>query len=131
MSTSAHNVDDVDIDALREKYSRPGIREELAKSIPRATAEAREGGADGASRIRICDGCQATGYVQKEYNHRVIQECCRKCCGEGLLGTTQVTAQRAHEHERRQRIAELLAAVNSTTSVDELDLIEKELRALS
>mmetsp|Transcript_13015 Transcript_13015/g.33919 ORF Transcript_13015/g.33919 Transcript_13015/m.33919 type:complete len:128 (+) Transcript_13015:118-501(+) len=118
---------EVDVDALRAKYSQPGYREQLVKE---GLGSGTGGSTVELSKIRICQRCQATGYVQREYNYRVLQEQCPDCGGEGLLGTNQPSDEITRDAARRQRITQLEAAIASADTIEELDKLETELKSL-
>eukprot|EP00304_Pavlova_gyrans_P007455 CAMPEP_0206039282 /NCGR_PEP_ID=MMETSP1466-20131121/4656_1 /ASSEMBLY_ACC=CAM_ASM_001126 /TAXON_ID=44452 /ORGANISM="Pavlova gyrans, Strain CCMP608" /LENGTH=132 /DNA_ID=CAMNT_0053413915 /DNA_START=29 /DNA_END=427 /DNA_ORIENTATION=- len=122
---------DADYDSLRAKYAQPGYRERVAEELAQhKTAPQKSEGGDALSRIRICGACQAMGYVKREYNFRVLTEQCEECQGEGLLGTKKPSEALAEDHARRQRITDLEAAIAGADSLEELDRLEAELKAL-
>jgi DnaJ-class molecular chaperone len=123
---------DGEYDRLRAKYAEPGYHAQLRSKDSGNAAPRQPGGAseDKLSKIRICGSCQAMGYVTKQYGYRVLQECCPECNGEGLLGTTQPADATTADHARRQRITQLEASIASADSLDELEKLEAELRAL-
>lgn len=125
---------EVDVEALRAKYSQPGYREQLVKEGVRTSGGAPNAqhtpAEDKLSKIRICQRCQAMGYVKREYNYRVMQEQCPDCGGEGLLGTKQPSQEVTDDAARRRRITALEAAIATAESVEELDELEAELKTL-
>jgi hypothetical protein len=71
---------DVDMEALRAKYSRPReqlVAEAQAKygSNPAGyVAQQRAAESKGLKEVVICPGCQAQGTVKRQYGFRVIDE---------------------------------------------------------
>ena len=83
--------DDVDMEALRQKYSRP--REQIV-----AEANAKYGGGAGASEafqaateakmtdVIMCSQCQAHGTIKKQYGFRVLDEVRWRTCITSYCG---------------------------------------------
>lgn len=127
-------VVDLDYEKLRAKYNAPGFKEKLLsdaaaeQSAPSKPAAGRT--PDAISQIRICQTCNAMGYVTKSYGFRVLQEGCTTCGGEGLIGTKKPSADSTSEHMLKQRITQLEAAITAADSLEELETLEAELRTL-
>jgi hypothetical protein len=130
--TTDHDGLDLDYEKLRAKYSTPGFKEKLiSDAAAENSAPAKLGGSpDAISQIRICQACNAMGYVTKTYGFRVLQEGCTACGGEGLIGTKQPSADSTSEHMLKQRITQLEAAIAAADSLEELETLESELRTL-
>ena len=129
----AGGVDDVDMEALRSKYSRP--REVVAAEAAQKQTTALGGSASDAkamaeaydklSDIVMCQGCQALGTVKKQYGYRVIDEECNLCDGEGVVRKGQAKYASA---ELKQKVRQVEALVASSEDLDELERLESALK---
>lgn len=121
--------DDVDMDALRKKYSRP--REEL---LAEAQQKQQQGlmptdkvmGAvnDRLSDIVMCQNCQAHGTVKKQYGFRVMDEQCEVCGGEGVI---RKGLQKYASAELKAKVKQVEALVAACEDLDELERLEAAL----
>ena len=133
MATLPPDAADLDFEKLRAKYNAPGYKEKLlsdAAAEQSAPAKPAARAPDAISQIRICQTCNALGYVTKSYHFRVLQEGCTTCGGEGLIGTKKPSADLTSEHMLKQRITQLEAAIAAAESLEELEALESELRSL-
>jgi len=126
---------DVDIEALRAKYSRP---REVLLAEARAK-EARDGtplqaaaglradkvaNLDKLNEIVMCQACQALGTVKKQYGFRVLDEECGTCGGEGIIRKGQSKLASEELCEKVKRVEALVAAA---TDLEELERLEAAL----
>ena len=125
---------DVDMDALRRKYSRP--REELEREAAqkgfgadtpalRKQGEAMQNANDKLNDIVMCQNCQAMGTVKKQYGYRVLDEACSVCDGEGVIRKGQ--AKRASA-ELKAKVKAVEALVDACEDIDELERLEAALK---
>lgn len=130
------DVDGVDMDALRAKYSRP--REQLQAEAAQLDAQrsmtsthgAKQGAQMGAAYDRLqdiimCQNCQAMGTLKKQYGFRVIDEVCDQCDGEGVIRKGQAKFASA---ELRAKVKQVEALVESCEDLVELERLEAALK---
>ena len=126
--------DNVDMDALRAKYSRP--REQLlaeqrtreaqqSMMAPPATAPGVQQAYDRLADIVMCAQCQANGTLKKQYGFRVMDEVCDQCDGEGVIRKGQAKFASA---ELKQKVKQVEALVETCEDLDELDRLEAALQ---
>jgi len=121
-----NNVDDIDIEALRKKYSHP--REELQQAgVGTVTPDALSKGAnsDKLTELVMCQGCQALGTVKKQYGYRVIDEVCEQCDGEGCFVKGQ---GKKASRDLKEKVKQVEALVAACEDLDELEKLEEALQ---
>lgn len=114
--------DDVDMEALRKKYSRP--REELMKEV-NAKCGVDSSMEKNMTQIIMCQACQAHGTVKKQYGFRVLEEVCEQCDGEGCLIKGQGKKASAELKEKARQVEDLIEACED---LDELEKLEEALK---
>jgi len=116
---------DIDIEALRKKYSRP--RHELE-----AEAKAKYGNRGDVlsqqeakmTEVTMCPQCQAAGTIKKQYGFRVIDEVCPNCDGEGCFVKGRGKKASA---ELKDKVKAVEALVAECEDLDELEKLEAAL----
>jgi len=121
---------DVDMEALRKKYSRP--REEL---VAEAQAKYGPGGMGGGNakdqtaklttEVIMCAMCQAHGVIKKQYGARVIDEVCSHCDGEGCF----VKGQKKASQDLKDKVREVEALIADCEDLDQLERLDEALKA--
>lgn len=115
---------DIDVEALRAKYSRP--RADLLADA--ATVERSTSVTDRAPELKnpmlMCQQCQAHGIVKKQYGFRVIDEQCDKCGGEGIIMHRPTPAS----GELREKIFRVEAMISELDSIEDLERLEAALK---
>jgi len=137
MWTAGHGTgganDDIDMDALRAKYSRPReqiLAEQQQKDRQASGAGYAKGappakvGYDSLSDIVMCQACQALGTLKKQYGFRVMDEVCEMCDGEGVIRKGQM---KLASDELKKKVRQVEALIEH---VDDLDLLERYEAAL-
>lgn len=116
-------------DALREKYSRP--RDELraeaaAKPVAPSSAMTEQ------SNVIMCQECQASGIIKRQYGYRVIDEQCDTCNGEGMIYRNGCGPAGEELIAKVKRVEELIAVADDLDELDRLEaaLKERSLKAL-
>ena len=117
-------AEDVDIEALRQKYSRPKseIQAEAAVLAPKMQQRLST---ELPNPVVMCQNCQAHGTVKKQYGFRVMDETCEVCGGEGCIVKKPTPAS----DELRSRIATVEAKIAEASSLEELEKLEAALKA--
>ena len=125
--------DDVDLAALKAKYSRP--RAELERELQQTEmgmrgAAAKQGSSmqqsyDKLTDIVMCGNCQAMGTIKKQYGFRVMDEQCSVCDGEGVIRKGQAKLASA---ELRAKVKRVEAMVGECEDLDELERLEEALK---
>lgn len=120
-------IDDVDMEKLRAKYSRPReqlIAEANAKGYANAEPNKAFGQSDALADIIMCQACAAQGTVKKQYGYRVIDEQCETCAGEGVV--KKGLAKKASD-ELKAKCKRVNALVEACEDLDELEKLEAAL----
>jgi len=120
-------IDDVDMEKLRAKYSRPReqlIAEANAKGYGNAEPNKVFGQSDALADIIMCQACAAMGTVKKQYGYRVIDEQCETCAGEGVV--KKGLAKKASD-ELKAKCKRVEALVEACEDLDELEKLEEAL----
>jgi hypothetical protein len=122
------SADNIDIDELRKKYSRPRdeLRAEAANTcIPELKPEVKQAlNAELKHPIIMCQQCQAHGIIKKQYGYRVIDEQCDKCGGEGVI----VMKPKLASEELQEKAARVEAMIDEAESLEELERLEAALK---
>merc|ERR1719152_645440 len=114
---------DIDVEALRRKYSQP--REVLQAQMkgkgtsPETSLPASVTG-ELPVPVHICRHCQAAGIVKKQYGFRVIDEQCEACQGEGVIVHRPKPAT-ADFVAKIEKVEELVQHASSLSELDELE----------
>jgi len=117
---------DIDIEKLRQKYSRP--RSELQAE---AQAKYGDGGdifskhEDNMTQVIMCQACQAHGTVKRQYGYRVLDEVCENCNGEGCFVQGQGKKASLELKESVKKVEELIA---NCEDLEELEKLEEALK---
>ena len=120
-------IDDVDMERLRAKYSRPReqlVAEANAKGYGNAEPMKAFNQSDQLADIVMCGQCSAMGTVKKQYGYRVIEEQCETCGGEGVL--KKGLAKKASD-ELKAKCKRVEALVEACEDLDELEKLEEAL----
>lgn len=124
-SMAAGTNDDVDIEALRSKYSQP--RDELRANeanLPPPSAPKMKV-PELKHPIIMCQACQAHGTIKKQYGFRVLDEQCDTCKGEGII----VQKPKPASEELQEKVAAVEAMIGEVDSLEELERLEGALKA--
>ena len=115
---------EVDMDALRKKYSRP--REELvAEAKAKYGDQPQEAKVSPLNEVIMCMACQAHGTVKRQYGFRVIDEVCEQCDGEGCFIKGQGKKASGELRDKVRQVENLIAAAED---LDELERLEAALK---
>lgn len=124
--------DDIDMEALKRKYSRP--REELLAEArmreargetPLSSAAGNKAASDKLSEIVMCQACQAQGIVKKQYGYRVIDETCEVCDGEGVIRKNK---PKPASEELCEKVRKVEALVEEVAELHQLERLEAALQ---
>lgn len=136
MPPSKKGGDDVDLDALRAKYSRPKeqLRAEAEAQYKKYAGSSGQDAVDalGGTELKVpvimCQQCQAHGVVKRQYGYRVIDEVCEVCDGEGMVirGKGKMASD-----ELCAKIRRVEKLISESDDLDELDRLESALRERS
>ena len=108
---------------LRAKWSRPDAVEQAQKDqaqIP-AYSKQQQVQLDKLASVKICVQCQAQGIIKRQYGHRVMDEVCAACDGEGCITTKPLTTA--------EKIAKVEALIANAQDLESLQRYEDALRS--
>ena len=113
---------DIDIEALRKKYSRP--RTELQQEAAAQTSNSSSMESK-ITDIKMCQACQAHGTVKKQYGYRVLEEVCDQCNGEGCFVPGK---DKKASLDLKMKVQQVERLVEECEDLDELEKYEDALR---
>merc|ERR1711939_1104935 len=82
--------EDEEMERLRAKWSRPrDVLERENAPAANTGGQLTKGQQEQLNKItadvKICPHCQAQGTIKRQYGHRVMDEVCEACDGEGCI----------------------------------------------
>eukprot|EP00320_Phaeocystis_rex_P021361 CAMPEP_0119081958 /NCGR_PEP_ID=MMETSP1178-20130426/119102_1 /TAXON_ID=33656 /ORGANISM="unid sp, Strain CCMP2000" /LENGTH=141 /DNA_ID=CAMNT_0007064697 /DNA_START=32 /DNA_END=457 /DNA_ORIENTATION=- len=114
-------------DRLRAKWSKPraaateqGSANEPTPAVSKDQRARINAGLDKLNSVKMCMQCQAQGIVKRQYGHRVMDEVCGACDGEGCIVTRPPSTA--------EKIARVEALVAGATNLECLQRYEDALR---